>query len=205
VRGRATFLAIVASGVSACLLLSACAHGVVAAPDLASHVDVDTAALRAMKHRAGVAACPRPAGGGSDLPVLTLPCLGGGRSVRLSDVSGPAVISLWASWCVSCPHELPLYQRLSEATAGKLSVLGVDYQDTQPGKALALLQTTHAVFPQVADPGGDLADHYRLSGLPGILLVDGDGKVTFLLRRLERYADLVTLVEQHTGVTVGAG
>jgi thiol-disulfide isomerase/thioredoxin len=115
------------------------------------------------------------------------------------------VISLWASWCVSCPHELPLYQRLSEATAGKLSVLGVDYQDTQPGKALALLQTTHAVFPQAADPGGDLADHYRLSGLPGVLLVDGDGKVTFLLRRLERYADLVTLVEQHTGVTVGAG
>jgi thiol-disulfide isomerase/thioredoxin len=113
------------------------------------------------------------------------------------------VVSLWASWCVSCPHELPLYQRLSKDTAGRLTVLGVDYQDTQPGAALALLQQTHAVFPQAADPGGDLADHYRVSGLPGLLLVDRDGTVTFLLRRVERYADLVALVEQHTGVTVG--
>jgi thiol-disulfide isomerase/thioredoxin len=199
VRGR------VAAGVAACLLLSACAHDVVTAPDLTSHIKVDTPALRAMKQRAGVDACPRPAGSGSDLPALTLPCLGGGRAVRLADVSGPAVVSLWASWCTSCPHELPLYQRLSRATAGHLTVLGVDYQDTEPGKALALLQMTRAVFPQAADPGGDLADHYRVSGLPGVLLVDGDGKVTFLLRRIDRYADLVTLVEQHTGVTVGAG
>jgi thiol-disulfide isomerase/thioredoxin len=156
-----------------------------------------------MKERAGVEACPRAGGAGSDLPDLTLPCLGGGRPVRLSQVSGPAVVSLWASWCVSCPHELPLYQRLSKDTAGRLTVLGVDYQDTQPGAALALLQQTHAVFPQAADPGGDLADHYRVSGLPGLLLVDRDGTVTFLLRRVERYADLVALVEQHTGVTVG--
>jgi hypothetical protein len=84
-------------------------------------------------------------------------------------------------------------------------VLGIDYQDTQPGAALTLLQQTGAVFPQLADPGGDLADHYRLSGLPGVLLVDGQGRVTFLLRRIEHYADLVALVRQHTGVTVGAG
>ena len=122
--------------------------------------------------------------------------------MRLSQLSGPAVISLWASWCVSCPHELPLYQRLSRATAGHLTVLGVDYQDTQPGKALALLNLTHATFPQAADPGGDLADHYRVSGLPGVLLVDGRGKVTFELRRIDTYADLVTLVEQHAGVSV---
>ena len=195
----------VAAGLVACLLLAGCNRDVVAAPDLSSHVKVDTPALRAMKQRADVAACPRSAGNGSDLPSLTLPCLGGGRAVRLADVSGPAVISLWASWCVSCPHELPLYQRLSKETAGKLTVLGVDYQDTQPGAALALLERTGAVFPQVADPGGDLADHYRVSGLPGVLLVDGKGTVTFLLRRIERYDDLVTLVEQHTGVTVAAG
>ena len=195
----------VAAGLVACLLLAGCGGNVVNAPDLSSHVAVDTPALRAMKQRAGVAACPRPTGEGSDLAALTLPCLGGGRPVRLSDVTGPAVISLWASWCVSCPHELPLYQRLSKQTAGRLTVLGIDYQDTQPGAALALLDRTGAVFPQAADPGGDLADHYRVTGLPGVLLVDGDGKVTFLLRRIERYDDLVTLVEQHTGVTVGAG
>jgi thiol-disulfide isomerase/thioredoxin len=203
-RAGGAYAALVAA-VAACLVLSACARDVVAAPDLSSQIRVDTPALRALKGRVGVADCPRTGGPGSDLPALTLPCLGGGRDVHLSRVSGPAVISLWASWCTSCPHELPLYQRLSKDTAGRLTVLGVDYQDTQPGAALTLLQQTGATFPQAADPGGHLADHYRVSGLPGILLVDARGKVTFLLQRIESYAGLVALVEQHTGVTVGAG
>src|SRR4051794_33540128 len=73
------------------------------------------------------------------------------------------------------------------------------------GQGPALLDLTGAVFPQVADPGGELADELRLTGLPGILLVDRDGKVTFLLRRIDTYADLVRLVRDHTGVDVGAG
>ncbi len=174
-------------------------------PDLASRVDVDSRELRQQKQRAGVAPCLQPEGPGSELADLTLPCLGGGRDVRLSDLSGPAVVSLWASWCVSCPDELPLFQRLAEQTRGRLSVLGVDYQDTRPGAAVALLDETGAVFPQLADPGGDLADHYRVAGLPGVLLVDRDGEVTFLLRRIERYAELTALVMEHTGVDPSAG
>jgi thiol-disulfide isomerase/thioredoxin len=191
---------------AALVVLAGCAgDGALTSPDLSSHVDVDNAELRAAKAEIGVQPCPRPANGTSDLPALTLPCLGGGREVTLRNVHGPAVVSLWASWCVSCPDELPLYQRLSTEAAGRLSVLGVDYQDTQPGKAMALLDLTDAVFPQVADPGGELADDFRLTGLPGILLVDRDGKVTFLLRRIDTYAELVRLVRDHTGVDVGAG
>jgi thiol-disulfide isomerase/thioredoxin len=188
------------------MVLSGCAGDAsLPQPDLASHVDVDNAELRAAKADIGVLPCPRPGHATSDLPAVSLPCLGGGREVTLRDIQGPAVVSLWASWCTSCPDELPLYQRLSKEAAGRLSVMGVDYQDTQPGKAMALLDLTGAVFPQVADPGGELADEFRLTGLPGILLVDRDGEVTFLLRRIDTYADLVRLVRDHTGVDVGAG
>ncbi len=38
--------------------------------------------------------------------------------------------------------------------------------------------------------------------MPGLLLVDADGEVTFMLRRIERYSELVSLVEDHTGVRV---
>lgn len=190
---------------SAALLLAACApsaDGGFTNPDLASRVDVDTPELRRAKAEAGVETCPDVGTGASDLPALVLPCLGGGGSVDLSGIEGPAVVSLWASWCVSCPDELPLFQRLSEEAPEELAVVGVDYQDTQPGKAVALLDFTGATFPQVADPGGDLAEHYRVQGLPGILLVDADGTVTFKLRRIDTYAELVDLVAEHAGVEV---
>ncbi len=191
------------------LTLAGCASGQgLTAPDLESRVEVDNPELRAAKADLGIEPCPSPAdlaGSGSDLPALTLPCLGGGRAVTLSDVQGPAVISLWASWCGSCPDELPLYSRLSKAAGDRLTVLGVDYEDTQPGAALTLLGETGARFPQVADPGGSLSEEYRLTGLPGMLLVDAQGKVTFLLRLVDDYPQLAALVKQHTGVDVTAG
>jgi thiol-disulfide isomerase/thioredoxin len=173
---------------------------------LRTHVQVDSPELRRAKADAAVERCP-PATGGerSDLPSLRLPCLGGGRAVTLAQVRGPAVISLWASWCTSCPHELPLYQRLHRETGDRLTVLGVDWEDTQPGAAIELLRRTGARVPQLADPGGDLADHYRIAGLPGILLVDGQGRVTFRLQRIDTYAQLADLVADHTGVEVSAG
>jgi thiol-disulfide isomerase/thioredoxin len=194
----------VAPALACAAVLAGCAGTApgVQAPSLESRIDVDTAELREAKADLGVEPCPEPEGPGSGLPELTLPCLGGGREVTLSDLSGPAVIPLWASWCVSCPDELPLFQRLSDRNAGRLTVLGVDWQDTQPGKAMALLELTGSTMPQLADPGGELAEHYRLSGLPGILLVDGEGTVHFELGVIDDYAELAALVEQHTGVRV---
>ena len=198
-RGRLALLA------ALMVLSTGCADGAqLPSPDLRSRVEVDNPELRAAKQDLGVEPCPRPAGR-SELPGLTLPCLGGGRDVTLSEIAGPAVVSLWASWCVSCPDELPLFQRLSEAAGSRLSVLGVDYQDTQPGAAINLLGTTGAVYPQLADPGGELAEHYRLTGLPAVLLVDAEGEVTFMLRRIDTYRELVGLVREHTGVDVRAG
>jgi thiol-disulfide isomerase/thioredoxin len=197
---------LVAGLVAASLLLTACSgDAALPSPDLRSRIDVDNPALRHAKARIGVEKCPTLTTHASDLPDLALPCLGGGRSITLSHVQGPAVISLWASWCSSCPHELPLYQRLDRQSGDRLTVLGVDWQDTQPGAALTLLGKTDATFWQLADPGGDLADHYRLTALPGILLVDGHGHVTFLLRRIDTYADLTALVREHTGVEVSPG
>lgn len=191
-------------------LLSACGEDsrLPAPPQMESRVEVDTPDLRAEKKRIGVEPCELPEGPGSDLPALSLPCLGGGEDLTLADVSGPAVVQLWASWCVSCPDELPLFQRLADEhgtdAGGELTVFGIDWQDTQPGKAMALLDLTGATMPQWADPGGDLADHFRLNALPAVLLVDGDGAVTFKLMRIDTYAQLADLVTEHTGVPVSA-
>ncbi len=193
-----------AAAALAVLALAGCGNASLTPPPVETRVRVDTAALRALKADARVAACPTPSGA-SELPPQTLACLGGGRPVDLTTVQGPAVLPLWASWCVRCRHELPIYQRLAEQGGDELTVLGVDYQDTQPDAALALLGKAGARFPQVADPGGSLADTYRIVGLPGVIWVREDGTATFETPKIDTYDDLVTLVSDRLGVDVGVG
>lgn len=185
----------------AALVLAGCATTPTA---VSPGTKVDTPELQAARQKAGIAPCApgtaAPVSGG--LPALTLPCLGGGEGIDLSKLPRPAVIQLWASWCDNCPHELPLYQRLYAAAGDKLTVLGIDYEDTNPGRGLELLQQAGVKFPQVADTGGALSDTYRIQGLPGILIIDAQGKVTFRLRLIDTYADLVALVEQYAGIRV---
>jgi thiol-disulfide isomerase/thioredoxin len=174
------------------------------APSFESRIKVDTPQLRSAKAKAGIEDCPRPAADAtSDLPELTLPCLGGGRSVDLSRLAGPAVVSLWAQWCGPCRRELPYFEKL--AGTGLVDVVGVDWKETSPTGAIALLDETGATYPQMVDLDGRISDHYRVVGLPGILFVDAKGTVTFRPGEVRSYADLAALVKDHTGVDVTGG
>jgi thiol-disulfide isomerase/thioredoxin len=174
----------------------------------ASHVDVDTPALRAQKAAAGIADCaPAPAGEPADggMPDLTLACLGGGPAVRLADLRGPLVVNLFAQWCEPCRTELPFYERLHRDGKGKLAVLGIDYLDTQPAGALALAEDTGVTFPLLADPDGLLREEFRIRGLPGVLFVDADGRVTNdgglpTFTVIRSYDQLTSMVREHLGV-----
>jgi thiol-disulfide isomerase/thioredoxin len=187
------------------VLLAGCAGAPTPeAPSFESRIKVDTPQLRSAKATAGIEDCPRPADDAtSDLPDLTLPCLGGGRSVDLSRLAGPTVISLWAQWCGPCRRELPYFQELADT--GLVDVAGVDWKETSPSGAIALLDETGATHPQLVDLDGRISDHYRVVGLPGILFVDGKGTVTFRPGEVRSYADLAALVQDHVGVDVAGG
>ena len=181
--------------------LSGCDKASLTPPPVETRVQVDTPALRALKADARIAACPAPTGS-SELPAQELECLGGGRAVDLSTVKGPAVVPLWASWCVRCRKELPIYQRLYAEAGDRVAVLGIDYQDTQPDAAIGLLRKAGARFPVVADPGGTMADTYRVRGLPAVAWVRADGSVVLDNAKIDTYDDLVTLVSDRLGVDV---
>jgi thiol-disulfide isomerase/thioredoxin len=205
VSGRRRLAAVLVAVATATAGLAGCSGAGVTPPPAETRVDVDTPQLRAAKRAADIADCPAtpPAEEGSDLADVTLACLGGGEPVRLAQLSGPAMLPLWASWCEPCKEELPLFARLAEEAGDRLAVLGIDYQDTQPDLALELLRDSGARFPQVADPGGVLADHYRIRGLPGVLWVREDGSATFHNDRVSTYDELVTLVSSRLDVRVG--
>ena len=171
-----------------------------------ARIDVDTPELREAKRDAGVEPCvpgeADPVEGG--LPAVTLPCFGGGPDVDLATVRGPVVVSLWASWCGPCRKEMPVLQGFHERHGDRVPVLGVDYQDSQPGAAMELVRDSGVTYPLLADPQAALdgaTPFPRLSGLPFLALVDADGEVVhreFVI--IESQQQLVDLVEEHLGV-----
>lgn len=170
-----------------------------------SNVDVDTPELRALKAEIGMADCPTTTKGAVDggLPDLTLPCLGGGTDVNLSELRGPMVLNLWASNCAPCRKEMPLLQQLHEDYDDVL-VLGVNYQERFPDFALKLADEVGATYPSVADPGGNLAESKaagNIVGLPWTVFVDAGGTVQGIKPgEITSYAALQDLVAEHLGV-----
>ncbi|WP_148573744.1 TlpA disulfide reductase family protein [Nocardioides caldifontis] len=191
---------------AAVVLLTGCSGGPsITAPDPSTDVAVDTPELRSIREKAGIEECPRLGDGPGTpaLPDVTLPCLGGGPDVQLQRLEGPAVVAVWAQWCMPCRKELPWYQRLHEGAGDRLTVLGLDWQDLQPKGALELAAALGVTFPSVADVDAELDDGAR--GLPLVYFVSGDGVVTTKRGQLDGYDDLADLVAQHTGVMVRAG
>jgi thiol-disulfide isomerase/thioredoxin len=142
-----------------------------------------------------------PGGAGPDpLPELSLPCLTGGEPFRLADLRGPAVVNLWASWCLPCREELPELQRYADQQAGRVHVLGVVTED-DPERAAALATDLRLRFPAVADREGRLRAALAAIGLPVTLLVDSAGRVRHVHRTgaLDEPA-VARLARDHLGV-----
>ncbi len=190
--------------VLAALLLATAACDDVSVPE--ATIDVDTPQLAQARKDAGIEPCVERAADpvADGMPSVTLPCLGGGPDVDVSSLRGPMLVSLWAYWCDPCRDEMPILQSFYAEHGDRVPVLGVDYQDTMPGGALALMKETGATYPSLADPYGDLSARDPLpviNGLPFLLLLDADGKVAYVHKgEVTSKGELLELVADHLGV-----
>jgi thiol-disulfide isomerase/thioredoxin len=88
-------------------------------------------------------------------------------------------LDFWASWCGPCRQSFPWMQTLKGAYEDQgLSVVAVNL-DTDRGAADKFLNQFRPTFDVRFDPEGDLAEFYKVHGMPSSVLIDRHGVVRF--------------------------
>ena len=100
-----------------------------------------------------------------------------GQRVALASLQGKVVLlNFWATWCLECRPEMPMFERLHrEFSAQGLAVVGINARERtstirEYGRELGL------TFPLIADPTGKINSAYGVIGLPTTFLIDRSGR-----------------------------
>lgn len=117
---------------------------------------------------------PQP---GDAAPTFDAPRLDGPGSLSLDDFEGkPLVINFWASWCLPCEEEAPLFNRMAQRYEGELAFLGVNIRDAE-GDAKEFEKRFEVSYPSVRDESRTIEDSYGLTGQPETFLITADGTI----------------------------
>jgi cytochrome c biogenesis protein CcmG/thiol:disulfide interchange protein DsbE len=112
---------------------------------------------------------------GDKVPSFSAPLLVGDGELSLSDLAGkPLVVNFWASWCLPCRDEAPLFQRAYEEFGDEITILGIDIRDARTD-ALDFRDEYGVTFPSVRDEGMSIYAAYGLTGQPETFFIDADG------------------------------
>lgn len=161
--------------------------------------------LAADRARAGLAPCRPQQTATPTLAAVRVTCLADGSGVALGSLLGgqPALVNLWASWCVPCQRELPALDAYA-ARPDAVPVVGVQVQSDQRS-GLRLLSGLHVHHLQLVYDTGAAARALRLPvGLPVSYLVRSDGTATVITqpsRVLDSVEQVRRAVATYTGGT----
>jgi len=97
------------------------------------------------------------------------------------------LVNIWATWCTTCKEEMPSMERLYEqlggegfeilavsidAPMGQLDLFGMSGRDPW-----AYADSLSLTFPILHDPSGDVAEAFRITGVPESFVIDREGVI----------------------------
>ena len=92
-----------------------------------------------------------------------------------TELAGPSVLNLWASWCLPCRREMP--ELMTLATEHGVPIYGLNYLD-EPQDAQRWLDYYGDPFRLVgSDPDGRHLRELAVAGIPQTLVVDAEGRI----------------------------
>jgi cytochrome c biogenesis protein CcmG, thiol:disulfide interchange protein DsbE len=107
----------------------------------------------------------------------TLLCAAAPLSV--SNLGHVVYLDFWASWCVPCRQSFPWMEILQDTyRAQGLEIIAVNL-DRDRADANKFLRRFHPPFEVRFDPSGELAEFYKVQGMPSSVLIDRHGVTRF--------------------------
>lgn len=113
---------------------------------------------------------------GERLPDVDLVGLTSGEELSLSDIEGPAVVNLWATWCAPCRAEIPDFEAVSQERGDEVTFVGINVGE-DPAVAAEFIDEVGATYVQYADLGGDVSTALQATSMPVTVVIDADGIV----------------------------
>ena len=99
-----------------------------------------------------------------------------GFQQMLADLDRPAVVNVWASWCLPCRAEAPLLREAHAEFGDQMTFIGIDYDDNQRGARL-FLDEFDLPFTHYFDPDGVTIAEYGGIGVPRTYFFTADGQL----------------------------
>ena len=113
---------------------------------------------------------------GQAFPLDVVDALRGG-AIELTDLEGPLVVDVWATWCGPCVSGMPHLQEVASAYAERnVRVVGLSVDDKK-APAIAFFRGAGEMSYDLAWIGGKGWDVLQLTGIPALFVIDADGTV----------------------------
>ena len=96
--------------------------------------------------------------------------------ITQADFKSPALVNIWATWCVACRVEHPVLNRLA---AEGVVIYGVNYKDNS-ADAIKWLKDFHNPYQlNISDADGRLGLDLGVYGAPETYLIDAQGNIRY--------------------------
>ncbi|HSC83702.1 MAG TPA: DsbE family thiol:disulfide interchange protein [Pseudomonas sp.] len=103
------------------------------------------------------------------LPVVDQP----GKTLSRADLLGkPALVNVWATWCISCRVEHPVLNQLAQLG---VNIYGVNYKDDNAAAQKWLQEFHNPYHLNISDARGSLGLDLGVYGAPETFLIDAKG------------------------------
>lgn len=131
---------------------------------------------------------------GKPVPAFVLPSALQGRGFSSDDLRGetPAVVNVFASWCVTCRAEQKVLAALAEKTG--IPVYGVAYKDKREAVQKWLTENGNPFKATGFDEFGRVSIDWGVYGVPETFVVDKKGII--------RYKHVGTLTQEQSDAVI---
>lgn len=134
---------------------------------------------------------------------MLLECLDNDDEISIKSIAGPAVISVWASWCRNCAAQRKNFIKLHEEAGDLLQVVGVDVEERSKDDGYNHALENGLAFPQLYDPDGRSANYFG-PGVPITQFINKDGVLTFQkVGAILTYQEMQELVGKYLEIDIG--